>query len=89
MSAEYEAESVEARALAALDAARKRLDPDAPEPEPAAEPSSPCDGWFHAAILAFQLADGAPDDKTFFSWFELGQSFVVMGQACQETLDTL
>jgi hypothetical protein len=89
MNAEYEAESIEVRALAALDSARKRLGPDAPEPKAADEASSPCDGWFNAAILAFELADGARDDERFFSWFELGQSYVVMGQACLETQNTL
>jgi hypothetical protein len=83
----YEADSPRERALAAEEAARQRLDPNVPElelPRVAAEGSNPCDGWFYAAIATFKLADAATDDKTFFFLFELGQSYIVEGQACQE-----
>lgn len=91
MTAKYETESPRERALAARDVARQRLDPDATKPEPkvAAEGSNPCDGWFYAAIATFKLADAAQDDETFFALFEEGQSYIAIGQACQETLDTL
>jgi hypothetical protein len=79
------------QALSARDALQSRansIDPKPVRPEPASD-DSPCNGYFYAAIAHFQLAEQAPDDDTFYSEFEIGQSFVVAGQACQETLDTL
>ena len=81
----------EEQALSARDAMQDRVDSIDPKPPRKERPSSdsPCDGWFYAAIAHFQLADQAKDDDTFYLEFETGQSFVVLGQACQETLNTL
>jgi hypothetical protein len=92
MSTGYETESAQQKALAARNAAQQRIDPNIPEPEGiefASEGSNPCDGWFYAAIATFKLADQAADDETFFALFKEGQSYIAIGQACQETLNTL
>jgi hypothetical protein len=79
------------QALTARDALQARADSIDPKPPGKEPPSSdsPCDGYFYAAIAHFQLAAQASDDRTFYLEFEMGQSFVVLGQACQETLKTL
>lgn len=78
--------SPEEQALTARDALQARADSIDPKPPEKKPPSSdsPCDGYFYAAIAHFQLAAQAADDETFYFEFEAGQSFIVLGQACQE-----
>jgi hypothetical protein len=78
--------SPEEQAISARDALQARADSIDPKPHGKEPPSSdsPCDGYFYAAIAHFELAAQAPDDETFYLEFEIGQSFVVLGQACQE-----
>lgn len=86
MDAYADEDSAEARATRARDALQARADSAgtaAGRPPPSADPSI-CDRYFYAAFVHFNLAAQAPDEATFLAYFEAGQAYLLLGQACQE-----